>query len=109
MFIKGMNRLRAAYLDLDPSLAPYFITGVTDDLAGISQTYTMGPVRNVTHVAASSGVFITAINTIVAGGRDRLRAVADRAAGSPPSAGCWSASRTSRCGSTSGGATGRST
>ena len=50
-----MNRLRAAYLEIDPSLAPYFITGVTDDEAGIAQTYTMGPMRNVSHVAASAG------------------------------------------------------
>ena len=28
MFIKGMNRLRAAYVDIDPTLAPYFITGL---------------------------------------------------------------------------------
>ena len=68
MFIKGMNRLRAAYLEIDPSLAPYFITGVTDDEVGIGQTYTMGPVRNASQVAASAGIFITSINTIVAGG-----------------------------------------
>ena len=68
MFIKGMNRLRAAYLDIDPTLEPYFITGVTDDEVGIAQTYTMGPIRNFSHVAASSGIFIIAINTIVASG-----------------------------------------
>ena len=68
LFVKGMNRLRAAYLDIDPTLEPYFISGVTDDEAGIGQTYTMGPVRNVSHVAASSGVFIIAVNTIVAAG-----------------------------------------
>jgi hypothetical protein len=68
MFIKGMNRLRAAYLDIDPTLEPYFITGVTDDEAGIAQTYTMGPVRDLSHVAASSGIFIIAVNTIVASG-----------------------------------------
>lgn len=68
MFIKGMNRLRAAYLDIDPTLEPYFITGLTDDEAGIGQTYTMGPVRNLSHVAASAGIFIVAVNTIVAAG-----------------------------------------
>ena len=68
MFIKGMNRLRAAYLDIDPSLAPYFITGLTDDEVGVGQTYTMGPVRQVSHIAASSSMFITAVNTIVAAG-----------------------------------------
>lgn len=68
MFIKGMNRLRAAYLEIDPSLAPYFITGVTDDDAGIGQTYTMGPVRNASQMAASAAMFIIVVNTIVAGG-----------------------------------------
>ena len=69
MFIKGMNRLRAAYLDIDPTLEPYFITGLTDDEAGIGQTYTMGATRrNLSHVAASAGIFIVAVNTIVAAG-----------------------------------------
>ena len=68
LFVKGMNRLRAGYLDIDPTLEPYFITGLTDDEVGIGQTYTMGPTRNVSHVAASSGVFIVAVNTIVAAG-----------------------------------------
>lgn len=68
LFVKGMNRLRAAYVDIDPSLEPYFITGVTDDEIGISQTYTMGPVRDVSHVAGSSGIFIITVNTIVAAG-----------------------------------------
>lgn len=68
LFIKGMNRLRAAYVDIDPSLAPYFITGLTDDEAGIAQTYTMGVRRDVSHVAASAGLFILVVNTIVAAG-----------------------------------------
>lgn len=68
LFIKGMNRLRAAYLDIDPTLEPYFIAGLTDDEAGIAQTYTMGVRRNVSHIAASAGLFIIAVNTIVAAG-----------------------------------------
>jgi hypothetical protein len=68
MFIKGMNRLRAAYLEIDPSLAPYFISGTTDDEAGIVHTYTMGQPRNVTQVLASAAMFITVVNTIVPGG-----------------------------------------
>ena len=68
LFVKGMNRLRAAYVDIDPGLERYLITGTTDDLTGVTQTYMMGPVRNVTHVAASSGIFIISINTIVASG-----------------------------------------
>jgi hypothetical protein len=69
MFIKGMNRLRAAYVDIDPTLAPYFITGLTDDQAGIDQTYTMGATRrSVSQVLASSAMFIVVVNTLVAAG-----------------------------------------
>jgi hypothetical protein len=69
MYIKGMNRLRAAYVDIDPSLAPYFITGVTDDEPGISQTYAMGVTRrSASQVLASSAMFIIVVNTLVAAG-----------------------------------------
>ena len=69
MFIKGMNRLRAAYIDIDPSLAPYFITGLSDDLVGIGQTYSMGVHRrSASQVLASSTMFIVVVNTLVAAG-----------------------------------------
>lgn len=69
MFIKGMNRLRAAYVDIDPTLAPYFITGLHDDDAGIGQTYDMGVTRrNAGQVLASSAMFIVVVNTLVAAG-----------------------------------------
>jgi hypothetical protein len=69
MFIKGMNRLRAAYVDIDPSLAPYFITGLHDDEPGIVQTYDMGVKRrNASQVLASSAMFIVVVNTLVAAG-----------------------------------------
>lgn len=68
MFIKGMNRLRAAYVHIDPTLAPYFITGLSDDRAGVHQTYTMGPKRDLNHVLASASMFVTVVNTLVAGG-----------------------------------------
>ena len=67
-FVMGMNRLRAAYIEIDPTLAPYFITGLHDDGPGVQQTYTMGPVRDVNHVLASASMFVTVVNTIVAGG-----------------------------------------
>jgi hypothetical protein len=35
----GMNRLRRGYLDLAPELEPYFVTGHTEDVAGIMRTY----------------------------------------------------------------------
>lgn len=39
VWVKGMNRLRGAYLDIDPGLAGYFITGTTEDAVGIFRTF----------------------------------------------------------------------
>jgi hypothetical protein len=36
--VQGMNRIRHAYLEVNPRLAPYFITGSTDDPSGIERT-----------------------------------------------------------------------
>jgi hypothetical protein len=67
-FVLGMNRLRAAYVEIDPTLEPYFVTGLHDDQPGIQRTYTMGPVRDVNHVLASASMFVIVVNSIVAGG-----------------------------------------
>ncbi|RXZ45970.1 hypothetical protein [Agromyces binzhouensis] len=39
MFVIAMNRLRGAYLDLDPGIADYLVTSANDDEAGSAQTY----------------------------------------------------------------------
>jgi hypothetical protein len=39
VWVRGMNRLRAAYLELDPGMAPHFITGTSEDANAIFQTY----------------------------------------------------------------------
>lgn len=39
VWVKGMNRLRRAYLEIDPRLADYFITGSTEDAVGIFRTF----------------------------------------------------------------------
>ncbi|SDP19482.1 hypothetical protein SAMN04489867_1694 [Pedococcus dokdonensis] len=78
--ILGMNRLRAAYLDLDPGLAPYLVTSPHDDQQGLMQTYLMGwPRSTLSHVAGSTSIFMTVINAIVAGTLGAL--VADAAGG----------------------------
>jgi hypothetical protein len=38
-WVYGMNRLRHAYIEMEPDLEPYFISGWTDDPTGIHQTY----------------------------------------------------------------------
>ena len=39
VWVKGMNRLRSAYLEIDPGLEGYFITGTTEDAVGIFRTF----------------------------------------------------------------------
>ena len=63
----GMNRLRHAYLELAPELAPYFVAGHHDDMAGIMQTY--GPDSRLTlgRVLAGTPVLVGVINAAVIG------------------------------------------
>ena len=66
--VLGMNRLRAAYAELDPGLARYLVTSTYDDLPGLMGTYTMGLRRStLSHVLASTSMFINVVNAIVAG------------------------------------------
>lgn len=37
--VRGMNRLRHAYLEMVPGLEPYFVTGFHDDAAGVLASY----------------------------------------------------------------------
>jgi hypothetical protein len=68
MMVLGMNRLRNAYLELDPGVGPYLVTSIHDDQAGLMETYTMGYPRSlVSHVVASTTFFVSAFNSIVAG------------------------------------------
>jgi len=39
VWVKGMNRLRSAYVEIDPGLAGYFVTGTTEDAVGIFRTF----------------------------------------------------------------------
>jgi hypothetical protein len=72
-----MNRLRAAYLELDPGIARYLVTSVHDDDPGIWQTYNhlMGP-NPIWQPFASTGAFITLVNSGLTGVFTALVAVA---------------------------------
>src|SRR3954465_3883377 len=39
MYVLAMNRLRGAYIDMDPAVAPYFMASPHDDRPGSQQTY----------------------------------------------------------------------
>ena len=80
--IIGMNRIRAAYIEMDPTLADYFVTAWHDDQAGVMRTYTMGLDRHVvTHVLGGTSMFINIVNTIIAGALGAL--IAGAAGGGP--------------------------
>lgn len=62
MYVLAMNRLRAAYVAIDPEIAPYFMASSHDDRAGSEQSYYwLGPTKSFTHVAGSSMIFIGAV------------------------------------------------
>jgi hypothetical protein len=73
----GMNRLRAAYVELDPGIERYFVTSAHDDDPGIWQTYNhlMGP-NPIWQPFASSTTFITLVNSGLTGVFAALVAVA---------------------------------
>lgn len=80
--IVGMNRLRAAYVEMDPTIEPFLVTGWHDDRAGVMQTYAMGVRRPVvSHVLGSTLMFVNVVNVIVAGALGAL--VVDAAGGGP--------------------------
>ncbi|MFC0681909.1 hypothetical protein ACFFGH_29090 [Lysobacter korlensis] len=68
MYVLAMNRLRAAYLELDPGIRPYLMAGSNDDLAGMSRTYFfLDPDRNRHQLAGSTMMFIAVVNSALTG------------------------------------------
>lgn len=67
VYVLAMNRLRGAYLDLDPGLEPYFMMGTTDDGEGAGKTYYAFADRDRSQVFASSMMLILVVNTALAG------------------------------------------
>src|SRR6266571_4653460 len=78
----GMNRLRAAYVELDPAIERYLVTSPHDDDAGLRQTYNplIGPNARVQPLA-SSGAFIAFVNAGLTGAFAGLATVALHAPG----------------------------
>jgi hypothetical protein len=77
----GMNRLRAAYVEMDPTLADYLVTSWHDDPDGVMRTYTMGARPVLSHHLGSTTMFVNIVNTMVAG---TLGALIANAAGAGP-------------------------
>lgn len=68
MYVVAMNRLRGAYVDLDPHVREVFLAAVTDDEAGMERTYSFLRRRSVfSHLFGSSPVLIMVVNACVYG------------------------------------------
>lgn len=66
--VYGMNRIRAAYLEIAPDLAPYFVMGVHDDPRGIGITMAVPPgTPAFVHLIAGTPTLVIVLNGIVAG------------------------------------------
>jgi hypothetical protein len=66
--ILGMNRIRAAYLEIAPDLEPYFVMGTHDDMAGASITMAVPPgTPQLLHLIASTPFLVVILNAVVAG------------------------------------------
>src|SRR3954447_16634916 len=62
MYVLAMNRLRGAYIDLDPGVEPYLMASPYDDAAGMSRTYFfLGPRTSFSQVAGSSMLYIVVV------------------------------------------------
>lgn len=66
-YVLAMNRLRAAYAELDPGIERFFMTSRFDDFAGGRQTYYWLTKRGASQVLGSSLVFIIAVNSTLFG------------------------------------------
>jgi len=68
MYVLAMNRLRGAYVEMDPAIARYLMASPHDDRAGAERTYYFfGRRSDFSQVAGSSMVFIAAVNSALAG------------------------------------------
>jgi hypothetical protein len=80
-YVIGMNRLRAAYAELDAGIDRYFVASKHDDDRGISQTYAYFPHSSeLVQPLASSMMFILVVDAVVAG---TLGGLIANAAGAP--------------------------
>lgn len=68
MTIMGMNRIRAAYLEIAPDLEPYFVMGIHDDARGLGVTMAVPPgTSTFTHLIAGTPTLVMVLNGVVTG------------------------------------------
>src|SRR5256712_11683593 len=81
----GMNRIRAAYLELAPDLERYFVMSAHDDFRGIGVTMGMPPGGGrffwLTQIVAGTPTVVTTLNSVLAGA---IAAIASLRIGAAP-------------------------
>jgi hypothetical protein len=63
----GMNRLRHAYVEIAPELAPYFVSGLHDDEAGVMRSLGPGDRLRLGRILASTPALVAAVDAALAG------------------------------------------
>ena len=67
MYVVAMNRLRGAYVDLDPYVRDVFLASAYDDFAGMKQTYSFLRQRGASILIGSSVMLLIVVNACVIG------------------------------------------
>jgi len=69
--VTGMNRIRAAYLELAPDLERYFVMSAHDDLRGMAITMGvppgLGAAAWIAHLISAAPTVVTVLNAVLAG------------------------------------------
>jgi hypothetical protein len=68
--ILGMNRIRAAYLELAPDVERYFVMSAHDDLRGLAITAALPPgggLTSVAHLISATPAVVVILNAVLAG------------------------------------------
>jgi hypothetical protein len=74
--VVGMNRIRNAYLQLAPDLAPYFVMGTTDDMQGVALTQATVPGRSLASaIFAATPWLVSVLNALLVGAIGALLAL----------------------------------
>jgi hypothetical protein len=67
--VVGMNRIRAAYMEMAPELKRYFVMGTTDDERGVNLTMAVQPgTPLIVQMLASTPLLVTMLNGVLAAG-----------------------------------------
>lgn len=67
MYVVAMNRIRGAYVDLDPQVADVFLASPYDDQPGMKLTYSFLRRRSVSILLGSSVMLLIVVNACVVG------------------------------------------